>query len=154
ERAWRAALAPLRPELRWLSRTLGAARNWDVFTRDLLPRSSDAEPLRARCELVCRERHSAVTSALRSPRYRRLLANIDDLVCAVDALAPGVAGHKARRLARAVLERRRRKLKRRRIGRLADTPAQARHRIRIAAKKLRYASELLLELYPKKKARR
>ena len=154
DRAWRGSLARLRPELRWLSHTLGDARDWDVFTQTLLPRSRSTDAFRARCARASRDRHEAVRGAIRSPRYGRLLRGVEALAGEIEVLAPDTARGKARRFAEAVLERRRRKLRRRRERPLSDTPARERHRIRIAAKKLRYAVELLAPLYREKKARR
>lgn len=160
---WRAALAVLRPELRWLSHELGTARNWDVFTSEILSHEARRIPpgsarlrefaaFRTRCARIRRERGEAVRTAMRSDRYRRLLLDLGELIATMEESVPGTG--KARDFAEAILRRRRRKLGKKYTRPLSAASAAERHRIRIATKKLHYASELLAGLFPGKKTRR
>jgi inorganic triphosphatase YgiF len=168
--SWKEGLEPLRPDLRWLSRSLSAARNWDVFATEILPRvlhdlTRSADPsrcrelasLQQRCGRTRRRFGDAVRDAILSKRYHRLLLKLGRLLAA-PALpsaesAPGAHEGSLRDFAASVLQRRDRKL--RRLGRRVMVASAAdRHQVRIAAKKLRYVSEFFIPLFGKKKAKR
>jgi CHAD domain-containing protein len=154
---WRSALAALRPDLRWLLRMLSAARNWDVFTTQVLAQYTlrDFAAFRARCARLRRRHDAAARAALRSDRYRKLMLDLGRLLAALEESAPGARKRKALDFAGMVLKRRHRKLKKKRAsGSLAKASAAERHRLRIAAKKLRDASELLGSLFPGEKRKR
>lgn len=153
----------LRAELKRLSEPFGVARNLDVFLRSTLPAERERRPDEA--GLLNLEKHlegertkayDAVVAILRSAEWRLFLL---DLVTWVDAgpwLAPDApqADRRdglARAFAAEELERRRRKLKKRGRG-LDELDPEARHQVRIAAKKLRYGAEFFGSLYPKPKA--
>lgn len=166
--SWKAALASLRPELRWLSHALGAARNWDVFATEILPpidRHLSQSPdlareiavFRRRCARLRRHHGEAAREAIRSARYQRLLLRLARLLSAPPPAAPrraggGLAGSVVE-FAASVLSRRHRKLLRAGEG-LATASAAERHRARIAAKKLRYACDFFGSLFPGKKVKR
>ena len=153
---WRAALEPLRGEMRWLFSVLGPARNWDVFTSELLPsltrRFGDDEgfsALRARWLRMRRRRVALARAALNNSRYPALLLSLGTLLYAeppaqTPERAPALA------FARAFVGRRERALRQRGAKLAAASPAE-RHRVRIAAKKLRYGAEFFATLYPQKK---
>jgi triphosphatase len=157
---WRAALGPLREELRWLFSMLGPVRNWDVFLSEMLPplaRQLGSETglaaFRARCLRLQRRQLVLAREAVRSARYMALLLAIGELLA---GRAPAEAlDQPARTLAFAggVIERRDRILRRHGEA-LAEAGAEACHRARIAAKKLRYCMEFFASLYPQKKVRR
>jgi len=159
---WKEALEPLRPDLRWLSRSLSTARNWDVFAIEILPpvlrglsrkadpfRSRELAALRQRCKRM-RERYGGTArDAVRSERYQRLLLKLGRLLAAPAVSSPASVSD----LAASALQRRDRKL--RKLGRHVVTASAAdRHQVRIEAKKLRYTSEFFVSLFGKKKAKR
>ena len=164
-RRWRTALAVFGPAagasqertqatLKWLARELNEARDLDVFAAALEPgkdQDAGSQALWAGLEALRAKAYVRTDEALQSDRLRRLLwrtaqvgrppANDDE-------------GLPAREVAAKALQHRWRKLgKRGRRMRRLD-PA-ARHRLRIQAKKVRYAAELCRELFghPKRQAR-
>ncbi len=166
DRPWKESLAELRPELRWVSRALGAARNWDVYTEDLLEPIGSGGPggsapkrelaaFRSRCASLRKQHHRAARAVLASERYRRLMLEIERRLDAAGKAAEAAPDLKARGFAKTVLTRRQRQLARcGPAGKLSAMPARKRHRLRIAAKKLRYAAELLEPLFSRKEAKR
>ena len=156
------ALKPLGEELHWLMGVLGPARDWDVFTMQTLPPLLAAKPGSALASLARdgeahrSEARATMTTAVSSRRLPHLLLEAGRMLLlrpwaqAKDRSAWQSAP--AATLAESVLERRQRQLLRR--GRhFVRLPAAARHRLRIAAKKQRYAAEFFAELYPPKAAR-
>lgn len=165
-RRLRAALSLFRPvlddesrpalarELKWLADSLGEARDLDVYLAGTLaplheegrdPALSDEiASVAARRD----EAYATARAALASDRFRHLLL---DLVAWVEAGPWLAADHPlrdapARAFAREALRRRRRRI-RRRGANLAALDDEARHRLRIAVKKLRYAAEFFGSLY-------
>jgi inorganic triphosphatase YgiF len=157
---------PLVKELDWLSSQLGPARDWDVMATSTLPDAAAQMPdpegfaeLRLAAEYRSEEMQAAAAVALASSRYARLSLGLarclrgrcwrEELDDAARKRLKQPAGALARRM---LQDGRRRLLKR---GRKLDkASARARHRVRIAAKKDRYASEFFRSLYPGKKGRR
>ena len=150
--------AGLRDELAWLGAHLGAARDWDVLAGSTLPAISegaqadiDMSALHEAAIDMANEKHASVTEGLSSDRFSALAR---ELACwpryvqpqAVDSLP---LSHAADRL----LARCDKRL-RRRGRKLATADADARHRLRVAAKKVRYASEFLGSLYPVRRKKR
>lgn len=166
---WKEALEPLRPELRWLSRMLSTARNWDVLATDLLPlvmrdlrsgsspnRALELAAMRARCARLRARYGEIARDAIRSDRYSRLMMRLERLLAAMpfaENFAAEELGGSAKQLAVSVLNRRERKLQRT-AQHLSSASAADRHRVRIAAKKLRYAGEFFASLFGKTRARR
>ncbi|MGY2047142.1 CYTH and CHAD domain-containing protein [Methylobacterium sp. JK268] len=155
----------LKVELKRLSEPFGQARNLDVFLSHTLPLERERRPdesglLRLETHLEGeRDRaYAAVDAILRGGEWRLFLL---DLIAWVDAgpwLAPEApqAARRdapARAFASEELERRRRQVKKRGRG-LDDLDPEARHQVRIAAKKLRYGAEFFGSLYPKPKAQK
>jgi CHAD domain-containing protein len=167
------AIGPLAKELRWLGGALGPARDWDVFAAETLARlarefraSEELTALLARCETVRRAHADAARSAVSSPRYTTLLLtlgqsfardDLDGLWRSEARAAPDAAAQKLAvsvdEFAASVLDKRHRRLRKRGAG-VPDAPAAERHRVRIDAKKLRYAAEFFASLYPPKSMRR
>ena len=169
------AVAPLAEELRWLGGALGAARDWDVFMTETFPplarRFAAAEGLasfRARAARVRRAHDAAARDAVSSQRYTDLLLALgaafarDDLPAFAVNAAPAATdeGEAAPRFdspvgtfAAFVIDRRHRRI-RKRGRRVPEAPPEERHRVRIAAKKLRYAAEFFAPLYPEKRVTR
>jgi len=157
-------LAPLPSELQegldWLSGELGGTRDWDVLAGTTLPAVTGihTEALQAAAREHARTLHKNMLATLHSARYTELMQRVhgwlhgrqwragaglpeDDPLAqpALDGLVP---------LIRKALKR-----LRKRIGALDENDAPARHRVRIAAKKARYAAEFFRELLPKKEVK-
>ncbi len=161
-RRWRTALMVFGPasgasldrtkaSLRWLARELNDARDLDVFAEALEPHRTGegAAALWARLEAARTEAYAKADEALQSDRLRRLLWRTAQAGRAAEDRSGS-----ARAVAAEALQRRWRKL-RKRGRRLAHLGAEARHKLRIDAKKIRYAVELCGELYghPRRQAR-
>lgn len=148
--------AAWRPAWRDFAQRLGAARNLDVFVGEVLPPLLAAFPghrgLRALPAQIERQRARArreVRAAFTAPVSGRLALAF---AAALHALPDGddevaLADFAARRL------RRQARAAARLAAGLAAAP-ETHHRLRIAAKHLRYALEFLAPLYPKKALRR
>ena len=158
-------------DTRWLARVLGPARDLDVLAVETLPAvragargSGDAAvatTLRRLAMNVGRRRKIVRTearAAVASPRFVRLvlaagaLAATPRLGAAPNSAAAAPLDASARKFARLVLAQRQRKLLRAGATLPQASPEQ-RHAARIAAKKLRYASEFFAGLFPRKRAR-
>ena len=160
-------LESLKERLRAVSRDLGEARNLDVYL------SASARPeaqengsapgvLAFVAELEARRRaaYDRLIARLQSGDFCRLMLELFIWIEAGPWLAPADPLRRADReqrvevFAAALLDERRRKVKRK--GRHLDTLApEARHRVRIQAKKLRYAADFFgsLAVRPKDKRR-
>jgi len=157
---WRAALQPLREEMRWLFSVLGPARNWDVFVTEILPplqrhfgSDEGLAALRTRC-LRLRRRHLALArAAVCSTRYPALLLSLGTLLYGQPPPELPDTAVPAQAFAHAILQRRDRALRKRGEG-LRSASEEERHRARIAGKKLRYCAEFFSSLYPQKKVKR
>jgi inorganic triphosphatase YgiF len=156
---------PLKAELRWLTRELDAARNWDVFVLETLPPILAAFPehqglswLKTTGEEWRRRQNLRARDAVASDRYQRLLLRLGGWLCrqpwredaknGEGVIEKGVIPFVSR-----ILQKRHRRLKKK--GKLLVTLSpEQRHEVRIAAKKLRYAAEFFSSLYPHKRTRR
>lgn len=140
--AWHTRIAP---DLKWFGDLLGDARDWDVFTDKTLTAYADADDsaerwqtLIAAADVKRRVARDKVRDALASKRYARLT------LAFVEWLAR-FASHDDESPARFVsyAEKRIRKDYRRiaRVPDLVSLEPHERHRVRIHAKRLRYALE-------------
>ncbi len=150
----RQAIGALKGELKWASGLLGAARNWDVFDGELLPALAHAcgeeslAALRSRVARHRREARAAAREAVLSTRYQLL-----GIALARLGLQSADAGSlDARAFAQRALARRYRKLMASHDPAALD-PSEL-HRLRIAAKKMRYVAEFFESLHPAKKVKR
>lgn len=146
---------PLLAEIRALAAALGRARDLDVFVDTTLPKVlAAAAPgtalaaLAAHAGTVRRRRRLEARAVCAQPRVVALAAQLREWLA---ALCAGLAAdHVLRRplaaVAPALLGRRYRGV-RRRGRRLARRSAAERHLLRIAVKKLRYATDFLGGLY-------
>lgn len=147
--------AALRTELTWLSGILGAARDWEVFSGTLgtLAKAGSVpaqwEALEQVAHRLARKHRRQAGLALGSVRYAAFLLALGGWL--YSAHGSLVQGNRAPALTLAdfaanMLQQCHRKLKRR-VKRLQDGTPQAHHRVRIAAKNLRYVSEFFQSLY-------
>lgn len=148
---------PLLQELRWLSSSLGAARDWDVLASETLasvtqalrhPQARrDVGTLRGRVTRQRNIRFAEAAAAAVSPRAQRLLLAFGALFAELESPAadPGLRAP-AKILARDILDRRARRLGKR-AAHLRRVSPDERHQARIAAKKLRYVAEVFAPLF-------
>ena len=162
-----AAAQRLRTDIKRVTEPFGTARNLDVYLEETLAAEIERRPdepaldaLRART-LAERDRaYDAVIGVLEGAAWRGLLI---DLLTWVEAGSwrdaagperdPAPRDRPAAAFAAAVLKRLRRRVKRRGRG-LARLDPEARHRVRIEAKKLRYGAEFFGGLFPDRRARK
>lgn len=139
-------------ELRTLAALLGQVRDVDV----MIAKIDDADALDT-LGAARRTRHDAVVAALGSAQVRGLMLDLVGWIAIgawrEDEARAALRTAPATDFAAAALDRLRRRVKRR--GRhLAGLEDDNRHRVRIAAKQLRYAAEFFAGLYPGRKAGR
>ena len=137
----------LRSELRWLAHRLGPVRNMDVLIDLVTDLGEDHEDIDRRSlgaligELDARRdvARAAMRSAIHSERTANLL---DDLVAAAaDPPTSPQADDPAAALMRPLVRRRVRRMKKAAERLRGDTPDEDLHRLRIHAKRVRYAAE-------------
>jgi CHAD domain-containing protein len=149
----RAETEPLAGELQWLGRLLGEARDGEVLpehllrTLDTVPVELVIGPVQARVQghyaPLRAAAHAEVVAALDSPRYVKLLADLDRLIHQ-PPLGPRAAAP-AREVLPAAARRAYRQAKRR-MARARNAPPGAvgdvaLHRARKSARRARYAAE-------------
>lgn len=164
---------PLRADLHWLGGELGAARDWDVLAASTLARVAEDLPddmelvlVRLAAETRANELRAAAADAVSAERYADLMRNLGSwlhdaawrghctewqrkaLARSAPAFADEVLEHSRKRLLK-----RGRKLRSKGAASRAEASVAARHRVRIAAKRARYAAEFFQSLYPKKRVR-
>lgn len=158
------AFPGLDDELRWIAAELGAARDWEVLAGSTLEHvgadsnTEETLTLKHACKQTATENRRRAAASVDSVRYTRLALQLalwlmrkgwrDDM----SDEQRETLGRPVRQFAANVVRRRHKKLIRR-GKRLADLDDHRRHRARIAAKKLRYATEFFLSLYPKRSVR-
>lgn len=159
-------LDSLRSEARWLAQNLSAARDWDMLQRATLPTIAQACPSVAGFDAL-----EQVAEQRRSAAYQKVRLALADRRCSCFVIALGgwieargwrsdVAPEDLGRLAepainfagRILSEQHARVLKRGR--RFNSLSAEKLHRLRLAAKRLRYVADFLLPLYGDRKSAR
>jgi triphosphatase len=158
------AYAGLDEELRWIASELGAARDWEVLAGSTLEcagtcgSADEILPVRQACEQIAVNNRQRAAGAVESARYTRLVLQLAIWLNRKgwrDAMSDkqrGSIARPARQFAADVLRSRHRKLLKR-GKRLADLDDDRRHRARIAAKKVRYATEFFASLCPRRAVR-
>jgi inorganic triphosphatase YgiF len=154
----------LKKECQWITRTLGSARNWDVFLDEVLapleanrPGDASLAALRDQCERARARNYETAREAIRSPRYTTLVLNFSRWLDEADWRATEnttrreILAAPLKAYADTVLEQRYRRLVKRGRG-LASATAKQRHKLRIAVKKMRYTAEFFASLYGPKKS--
>ncbi|MGF6367308.1 triphosphatase [Paraburkholderia sp. RAU6.4a] len=151
-------------ELRWIASELGGARDWEVLAGSTLDHAGadgnadEIRPVREACEQIAVNNRQRAAAAVESVRYTRLALQFalwvnrkgwrDEMS---DEQRNAISGP-VKSFAADVLRRRHKKLIKRGKG-LADLDDHRRHRARIAAKKVRYATEFFASLCPKQAVR-
>jgi len=154
------AFAPVMVQLGEQNAALGKARDWDVFVHEMLralraQRADEAVVVafERRCYRLGRTHLRAAQGTVAAAAWQRLWLELGRLL----AEGAWMQEHAALALplgafAANVLQQRAAALKKR--GRwLPELDAAGRHRLRIAAKKLRYAAEFFAALYPRRRVR-
>lgn len=155
----------LKEELRWLANSLGQARDLDVFADELLRPVqavlSTESTLSELTEATERHRHEAyegAVAALSDPRTGRLMLDLAAWLDNGDWSHPLSAGEwdllnrPIKGFARDLLDGRADRVLRRGKHFLRLSP-EKRHALRIEVKKLRYACEFLISVFPSKKGK-
>jgi CHAD domain-containing protein len=156
-----ARLAAIKAELKWLTGELDAARNLDVLLhgdyRAAVAQKDDAEGVKGlgvRLRGARRMAYVRAAAAVESERFRRLMV---DLLIWIEAGPWTVAEPTAKQRERPIRRFAARELARRRDRiakrgrRLRDLDPAARHKLRIEAKKLRYAADAFEDLFARPK---
>ncbi|RQS55646.1 CYTH and CHAD domain-containing protein [Burkholderia sp. Bp8986] len=151
-------------ELRWIAGELGAARDWEVLAGATLDHAGtngnpdEIRSVRNACKRIAAINRQRAASAVGSVRYTRLALQLASWVNR-KGWRDGMPDERrdaimqpASPFAHEVLRRRHRKLIKR-GKRLADLDDHRRHRARIAAKKVRYATEFFASLCRKQAVR-
>jgi inorganic triphosphatase YgiF len=157
-------LDSLRSEARWLAQSLSAARDWDVFQRETLTTIAQACPSVAGFDAL-----EQVVENRRSAAYQKVRLALADRRCSCFLIGLGgwveargwrsdVAPQDLGQLAepamnfagRILSDRYARVLKR--GCRFKSLPAGKLHRLRLAAKRLRYVADFLLPLHGDRKS--
>jgi len=151
----------LRQELHWLADEISTARDWDVFaTKTLAAIKQDGtaaelgDVKKAALEKAA-QLHRVAAQAISSVRYTRLVLSFSRWMQSREWREPLLAleGKSLRRRLKSfstdLLKHDKRRLTKR--GRQIDeADTHARHRVRIAAKRMRYDTEFFQSLYPSK----
>ena len=155
----------LKEDTKWAANSLGPARDWDVFLDSLLAPTMAARPddrtlaaLQRAAQAARADGYEQVHAAVASSRYTRFLLRLggwlegkrwrdggDQRIAAwQDRPIVELADHLLSKRHKAVLK----------LGDgFADLPTEKRHEVRIALKKLRYATEFFRSLYGQKKVK-
>ncbi|RSZ57159.1 CHAD domain-containing protein [Massilia atriviolacea] len=155
----------LRQELDWLVAQLGPARDWDVLAGSTLPRIAASVaglaplvPVQLAAADKANALHAVAGAAVASERYQDLIGHLERWLDERGWRAMQLPADRVRLkmrvadFAKGILEKDQQRLLKR--GRkLKDANPEARHRVRIAAKKTRYAAEFFASLYPRKTVR-
>ena len=156
----------LQQELDWLASVLGKARDWDVLTISTLPSvarelpdAPDLSELHKAAEDMAATMHDDASAAVGSSRTTRLILGLNGWLqgSAWRTAMPPASRARARlaapvgRFVDKTLQQDQRRLHRRGKNLATATPT-ARHRVRIAAKKTRYAAEFFESLLKPRRA--
>lgn len=151
----------LHADIEWLSGELGPARDWDVLADSTLERVQgfDSTALRQAAHERASGHHAHILNVLREPRYLDLMTQLNEWLGERRWRPEGSLAKDsplAERAAKAALPLLRKAEKRlaKRIDGLDEGDAPGRHRVRIAAKKARYAAEFFRDLLPTRRVKR
>lgn len=158
--------ADIARDAKWLRDQLGPARDWDVLAESTLPRVSSAmpgqdalAPVQKALQEKLTELHQQASAAVSSERFGRLISELDQWI-GQRGWRESLTGKARMRLkmhatgfAAMVLDKENARLLKR-GSKLDEATTRERHRVRIAAKRTRYAAEFFRSLYPRKRVRR
>jgi inorganic triphosphatase YgiF len=141
-------------ELKWITQELGPARDLDVFAADVLKPLQKAKPKDAGVNAAVRDfekrredAYARAVDSLRSERHRRSLLDLAEWIEVGAWASSETAQGPIVERAKTELERLRKGI-RKRGGDLRHLSAQRRHKLRIRAKRLRYATEFFANTFP------
>jgi len=141
----------LRDDIEWMAATLGVARNIDVLIASL-----ESQPVPKALLSARRRAYAQARASLDSPRWRKLMLELVEWLSIGRWLThpenPSRCNKPIVRRAVRILDRSMKRLERRGRG-LAHLDDHARHRVRIEAKRLRYAAEFFETLFPGKSSK-
>ncbi len=153
-------------DVEWLVSQLGPARDWDVLAGSTLPKIGEESAQLARlvelslaAQDKAHELHRMAAEAVSSERYSQMMLALTGWVERRGWHDRQTAKERGRlkkgvsKFARALLERDQQRLAKRGRKLRTATP-EARHRVRIAAKKTRYAAEFFGSLYKRARVKR
>lgn len=149
--------AALSEGIAWLAGELGATRDWDVLADTTLNRVEGIDPavVREAARAKAGKLHAHLLMTLDEPRFTKLMLQLNrwlrDRQWRGHGAPPKGTPLQApvRRAVRPLLDKAEKRLGKR-IAALDHTDAPARHRVRIAAKKARYAAEFFSDILAKK----
>ncbi|AQV96692.1 CHAD domain-containing protein [Cupriavidus necator] len=156
----------LQSELKWITGALGPARDWEVLANTTLrdafkgaPQDMRADAVLAAAKATAADARQRAAQAVNADRYTRVILTLNHWLGGADwrhgldeAQRAALTGP-ASDFALTTLRQRQRRLLKRGRG-MARIDEQRRHRARIAAKKLRYATEFFGSLFSANKVRR
>ncbi|MBY0242395.1 MAG: CHAD domain-containing protein [Burkholderiaceae bacterium] len=145
--------------LDWLAAELGATRDWDVLAGSTLKRvcGFDTSALHDAARANAAKLHGVMLQVLHSPRFTELMLRLNGWLQGtqwqddITADARKVMGKRTARSAIPLLQKAEKRL-RKRIAALEPHDTPALHRVRIAAKKARYAAESFRDILDKEEA--
>jgi len=148
--------APYNAEFKWLGNVTGPLRDLDVYLLEMpgyhavLPAAAaaDLEPLEKLIRSTRNRALKSVAQVLRSTRFARLMTSWRQTLEATEPSPTAIAACRAIELADTRISKAYRRILKRGAGFDDDPPAEALHRLRIDAKKLRYLLEFFRSLYP------
>jgi triphosphatase len=151
----------IKRELKWAARALSPARDLDVLIGEIdqrYDRGNEASNLQEQQKVLGRKREAVyreISQVIGSRRFRTLLLDVAGWIETGDWLAiPGktirkLRNQQVRRFASEEISQRRKKILK--LGKhLKRLGPVRRHKLRIAGKKLRYATEFFADLFPGK----
>jgi triphosphatase len=153
-------LDKIKSELEWITDELGSARDLDVFQAevlhslgDVIPQESGLAEARQEFQQRREQAYNDAKRAIKSPRFARALLDTAEWIevgpwtASKDPLLRLQRECPIKAHATAELARRRKKI-RNQGKHLRDLDEQRRHKLRIRAKKLRYAIEFFTDVFP------
>jgi triphosphatase len=156
----------MKEQFKWLTNELGPARELDVFIKRVVKRADGSRANKMGQSAVAKgfrarriQAFDRAVQAAASPRFRRLMLDaaawieVGDWTHTEDELIRALRERTVRDAAAEELRRRRKKI-RKRGAQLADLDPLKRHKLRIQAKKLRYATEFFAGVFPGRKSAR
>lgn len=157
--------ASLKKQIDWLSTQLSDVRDWEVLSSDTLAlveqgagKDPDLAALRSAVAAMARSKRKKASAVMRSGRFVRAMASLDAWSRKLEKWAPASpviaanasASESIDELSARTLAREQKRLFKHGRSLRAGDPA-LRHRLRIAAKRARYAAEFFESLYPPKR---